>query len=199
MTGYATQLFSAARCFRSEFRREIFAFAASTCSALDGLFRACSAFEPSFPCRRRHQRQRGLDRCQAEAVGFASVRQMSDRGFAIPINAPGRNLFKRVAWGLARWLSLAPGQSCERLLRRLPHMPRRRRPHRHQLFGRGRMQRNGRVEIGFGRLHLHGDGDRLDDFGRGVADDVAAEHAVASCRRPRASSARGCRGRTSSP
>ena len=43
------------------------------------------------------------------------------------------------------------------------------------------------------------DGDGLDDLGGGVADDVTAEHAVGGRRRPRASSARGCRGRTSSP
>jgi hypothetical protein len=40
------------------------------------------------------------------------------------------------------------------------------------------MQREGGVEIGFGRLHLHRDGDGLDDFGGGVADDVTADHAI---------------------
>ena len=40
------------------------------------------------------------------------------------------------------------------------------------------MQRERRVEIGFGRLHLHGDGDGLDDFGGGIADDVTADHAA---------------------
>ena len=42
--GIALQLFSAARCFRSEFRREIFAFAATICSARDGLFRGARLF-----------------------------------------------------------------------------------------------------------------------------------------------------------
>ena len=37
------------------------------------------------------------------------------------------------------------------------------------------MQRDGGVEIGLGRLHLHGDGDGLGDFGGGFADDVAAD------------------------
>ena len=40
------------------------------------------------------------------------------------------------------------------------------------------MQRKGGVEVGLGGLHLHRDCDCLDDFGGGVADDVAAEHAV---------------------
>jgi hypothetical protein len=43
-TSIALQLFSAARCFRSEFRREIFAFAATICSARDGLFRGARLF-----------------------------------------------------------------------------------------------------------------------------------------------------------
>ena len=40
------------------------------------------------------------------------------------------------------------------------------------------MQRDGRVEIGLGRLQLHRDRDGLRDFGGGVADDVTAEDAV---------------------
>src|SRR5207302_5753281 len=64
------------------------------------------------------------------------------------------------------------------LLRRLPHIPCRRRPHRHQLFRSRRMQRDRRVEIGLGRFHLYGDRDCLDDFGGGVADDVTAEYAI---------------------
>jgi len=41
-TNIAVQLFSAARCFRRELRREIFALAATICSARDGRFRDAS-------------------------------------------------------------------------------------------------------------------------------------------------------------
>ena len=40
------------------------------------------------------------------------------------------------------------------------------------------MQRKSRVEIGLGRFHLHRDRDRLDDFGGGVANDVAGDSAA---------------------
>jgi hypothetical protein len=52
------------------------------------------------------------------------------------------------------------------------------------------MQRYGRIEIRFGRLHLHGDCDRLDGLGRGIADDVAAKAAAAPSPRPTARAAR---------
>jgi hypothetical protein len=85
------------------------------------------------------------------------------------------------------------------LRRRFPHIPRRRLPHPHQFFRRGRMQREGGVEIGFSRFHLHGDGDGLDDFGGGVTDDVAAEHAVGRAVDHQLQKGCGYRGRTWSP
>ena len=40
------------------------------------------------------------------------------------------------------------------------------------------MQREGRIEIGLGHLHRHGDHDGQDGFGGGISNDMAAEHAV---------------------
>ena len=40
------------------------------------------------------------------------------------------------------------------------------------------MQRHRRVEVGFRRFHLHGNGNALDHLGRRLADDVTTQHAV---------------------
>ena len=50
--------------------------------------------------------------------------------------------------------------------------------HGDEFFGRGGMQRNRRVEISLGSLHSYRDGDRLNDLGSGVADNMTADHAI---------------------
>src|SRR5262249_28036958 len=78
-------------------------------------------------------------------------------------------------------IALPQGGGCSeeaRLLPGLTPLARTWRAHGDELFGRGRMQGHCCVEIGFRRLHFHGDRDRLDDFGGAVADDVTADDAI---------------------
>src|SRR5216684_9379006 len=58
---------------------------------------------------------------------------------------------------------------------RFPYIARGRRPHGHEFFGRGRMQRKRGIEIGLGRFHFDGNADGLHDLGGGIADDVATD------------------------
>ena len=64
------------------------------------------------------------------------------------------------------------------LFRGFARIARGRRPHRHQFFGRGRMQRHGGVEIGLGGPHFHGDGGELHHLGGTLPDNVTADHPV---------------------
>src|SRR5688572_9786021 len=50
--------------------------------------------------------------------------------------------------------------------------------HRDELFGAGRMDADGRVELRLGRAELHRDGDALDDLAGVGADHVRADHAL---------------------
>src|SRR5215467_10257200 len=61
------------------------------------------------------------------------------------------------------------------LFRRLAPMTQRLLAHGHELLGGGRMHRDHRVDVGLGRLHLHGDADELDHFAGVGSDDMATD------------------------
>src|SRR5262249_22939584 len=48
-----------------------------------------------------------------------------------------------------------------------------------QFFGRGRVDRHGRIKIGLGRAHRHGDPYHLDQFSGVRPDDMASDDSVA--------------------
>ena len=85
--------FNAARCFRSEFRREIFAFAASSCPAFERLVRdgrSCGLFPlPADGIR-------GWVGCiVSRTIGCVRIGPADgDPALDMPVNAPGHVLFQ---------------------------------------------------------------------------------------------------------
>jgi hypothetical protein len=85
--------FNAARCFRSEFRREIFAFAASSCPVFERLVRngrSCGFFPlPADGIR-------GWVGCiVSRTIGCVRIGPADgDPALDMPVNAPGHDLFQ---------------------------------------------------------------------------------------------------------